>query len=235
MVNAFTKTVVNALAAGLVVVLAVAGQASAAQVASWTAGDVGLSRTIIFDGYSPGYLGGSTPVPGLSAELKLTLDHISGDDWTFAYDLTNTSTAPITASRVTVFGFDVAEPYAGVTSTGLFNSPHSGATQLVGNRNLCFSTISFGQCWGSYYGGVSQGASAGGFFDLKYAAAQVGIQLAHMFVAYQGINSQTLCLCHQNGAGVGAVPEPSTWVMLIGGVAAIGAASRRRRALATAA
>jgi hypothetical protein len=232
MVNAFTKSIANILAAGLAAVLAFSGPASAATVASWTSGDVGLGRTVSFNGYSPGYLGGSTPVPGLSAQLKLTLESISANDWKFGYDLTNTSVAPVDLSRVTVFGFDIAEPYAGVTSTGLFNSPHSGATQLVGPRNLCFSTIGFGQCIGSYFGGVSQGGSAGGIFDLKFAAAQVQVQLSHMFVAYQGVSSRTLCLCHQNGAGVGAVPEPSTWAMLISGVAAIGAATRRRRALA---
>jgi hypothetical protein len=233
MVNAFTKAAVGVLLASLALALALVGRAGAATVVSWTPSDVGQSRTILFNGFSPAYLGGSTPVPGLTAKLTLTLNSVTGHDWTFGYDLTNTSTSPITSSRVTVFGFDVAEPYAGATSTGLFNSPHSGATQLVGTRNLCFSTIGFGSCIGSWFGGVPKGGSATGIFDLKYTAAQIGIQLSNLFVAYQGVSAPTLCLCHQNAAGLGsATPEPSTWVMLITGVAALGSQLRRRRALA---
>src|SRR5579862_802548 len=117
MVNAFTKL----LAASFGIVLGVtaivgAGQAKAAATASWDASDIGLSETIYFDGVSDAYLHHTTPVPGLTSKLTLTLDSIVNNHWVFTYDIANTSSAPIDSSRVTVFGFDVLQPYAGVTS-----------------------------------------------------------------------------------------------------------------------
>jgi hypothetical protein len=227
MVNAFTKSIIGVFAA--VLSLTVAGEADAATTATWTTGDIGDSRTVTFDGYSQAYHGGADPVPGLSASLKLTLDSIVANHWTFTYDLTNTSTSPIDSSRVTVFGFDVLQPYAGVTSTGLFNDPGAGSTPHLGNHNLCLRTITAGQCTGSFFGGVAKGSSASGLLNLKYTAAQLQLQFDHFFVGYQGVSSKTLCLCHQDAVGTGAVPEPSTWAMLITGVGAVGLVSRRRR------
>lgn len=235
MVNKSSNSIVNALAISAVLALVSAGQASAASVVEWSPGDIGQAQTISFDGISDAYFNHTTPIPGLGAQLTLKLDSIVNHDWTFAYDLTNTSTSPITSSRVTVFGFDAMESYAGVTSTGLFSDPGSGSTLILGNHNLCFTTLAFSQCLGNYFGGVAMGGSASGFFTLKYAAEQIGLQFSHMFVAYQGINAPKYCLCHQNGVGVGAVPEPSTWAMMITGIGGIGAAMRRRRRIAEAA
>ncbi len=232
MVNFIPQSIVNVLAGAAALSLASAGVASAATTVGWAASDIGLSQTITFDGVSDAYFNHSTPVPGLSAQLTLKLDSIVNNNWNFSYDLTNTSSSPITSSRVTVFGFDVMESYAGVTSTGLFSDPGAGAADIVGSHNLCFRTINFGQCLGNYFGGVAKGDSASGLFDLKYTSAQIGIQFSRMFVAYQGISAPKLCLCHQDGAGVGAVPEPATWAMLITGISAIGAVMRRRRGLA---
>ena len=108
---------------------------------------------------------------------------------------------------------------------------HKKHTKIVGSHNLCLRTISYGQCVGSYFGGVAKGDSASGLLNLKYTAALVKLQFDNFFVGYQGVSSKTLCLCHQDGVGVGAVPEPSTWAMLMFGVGAIGLQARRRRSL----
>ena len=192
MVNVSVNSIVRSLVFCLAICLASSGAASAASSVSWSPADIGESQMIVFDGVSPAYQGGSVPVPGLHAQLVLTLDSISNNTWTFGYSLTNTSAAPITTSRVTVFGFDIPQGYAGVTSTGLFSDPGAGATQLVGNRDLCFRTINFGQCVGSYFGGVGKGHTASGIFNLNYASAQVGVMLDHLFVAYQGVSAPAL-------------------------------------------
>ncbi len=235
MVNSFSKSIVNALVVSAILLLAGASRASAASTMAWSSSDIGEAQTINFDGISDAYFHHTTPIPGLSAQLVLTLDSVVNGDWTFGYDLTNTSTSPITSSRVTVFGFDSMESYAGVTSTGPFSSPGSGSTLILGNHNLCFTTLSFSQCLGNYFGGVAKGGSASGFLTLKYAAAQLSLHFSRLFVAYQGINAPQYCLCHQNGVGVGAVPEPATWAMMITGFGGIGAAMRRRRQIAEAA
>jgi hypothetical protein len=230
MVNALTKAIVNVLSASAILAAASGGQALAGVVMSWAPGDIGVSESASFDGYSDAYLGGSAPVPGLSSELTLTLHSIVSNKWTFDYKVANTSTDPIDASRVTVFGFDVQEPYAGVVSSGEFNSPGSGWAPLVGLRNLCFRTFAVGACRGSWFGGVSKGDSKTGWLTLKYTAAQAGIQLQNLFVVYQGVSSRQLCLCDQQAVGqVNAVPEPSTWAMMIIGLGGLGAAMRRRR------
>jgi hypothetical protein len=233
----FSKPIVNIVAAAAVLSLVSAGAASAA-VMTWAPGDIGETQTVQFDGVSDAYFHHSIPVPGLSSELDLTLQSIVGNKWTFAYDLLNTSSSPVTASRVTVFGFDVLQPYAGVTSTGLFHDPGAGFTPIVGSHNLCFRTINFGQCIGSYFGGVSKGGSSSGLLSLKYTSALLALQLDNFFVAYQGVTAHTLCLCHQDGVGTGVVapvPEPSTWAMMITGLGGLGAAMRRRRGLQAAA
>ena len=231
MVNKSWKSVVNKFAAATVLTLFVASSAAAATTLVWNPGDVGVSHTIDFDGLSPVYFNANTPVPGLTSELKLTLDSIVGKKWVFSYDLFNTSSAPVTSSRVTTFGFDIPD-YAGVTSTGMFFRPGAGAVPILGNRALCFRTITAGQCSGSYFGGVAKGAHTAGLFTLKLAAAQVNVQLSKFFVRYQGVNAPRLCLCNQSGVGTGVVsdvPEPSTWAMMIVGFGAIGVATRRRR------
>jgi len=211
--------------------LAAAGAASAATTLTFQSGDVGKSSTILFDGISDGYYHHTIPVPGLSAELDLTLNSIAGKYWTFGYTLTNTSSAPVTTSKVTEFGFDIPD-YWGVVSTGVFNKPGTGFVPILGNRDLCFRTTIYGACNGSLTLGVAKGASASGLFTLRLAATQFDVALSNLFVRYQGINAPKLCLCNQSGVGVGvvsAVPEPSTWAMIITGFGAMGAAMRRRR------
>ena len=238
MINRLAKFIVNTMAAAATLSLVLAGSASAATTLVWNPGDVGVSHTVDFDGLSPVYFNASVPVPGLTSKLILTLDSIVGKNWTFSYDLFNTSSAPVTSSRVTTFGFDIPD-YAGVTSTGTFFRPGTGAVPILGNRALCFRTIVTGGCSGSFFGGVAKGANAAGLFTLKLAAAQVNVQLSNFFVRYQGINAPRLCLCNQSGVGTGvvsAVPEPSTWAMMITGFGAIGMATRgRRRRVTTAA
>ncbi len=210
---------------------AAAGAASAMTTLTFNPGDVGKHATIDFDGISDGYYHHTIPVPGLDAELDLTLNGIVGKYWTFGYTLKNTSTAPVTSSIVTEFGFDIPD-YWGVTSTGLFNKPGTGSVPILGPRALCFRTTIYGGCNGSPTLGVGEGGAASGLFTLRLAATQFNVVMSDFFVRYQGINAPRFCLCNQSGVGTGvvsAIPEPSTWAMMIVGIGGLGAAMRRRR------
>ena len=94
--------------------LAVAAPASAAIIFDFNTGlltvdsttTVGDSTTIDFSGFAPN----TPPIPGLTSSLTLTFQGLSGNNYLFDYLLTNTSTSPIDASRVTVFGFTSITP-----------------------------------------------------------------------------------------------------------------------------
>jgi hypothetical protein len=231
MVKSIVRSIVSTAIAVAALSLAAAGGASAATTLTFAPGDVGKSATVVFDGVSDGWFNHSTPVPGLGAELDLSLNAINGKYWTFGYTLTNTSSFPVTSSKVTEFGFDIPD-YWGVTSTGMFNKPGTGWVPILGHRDLCFRTTILGGCNGSLVLGLTKGNSASGLFTLRLAATQLDVALSNFFVRYQGINAPRFCLCNQSGVGTGVVsdvPEPSTWAMMITGFGAMGLAMRRRR------
>ena len=67
-----------------------------------TATDQGQSFGIFFNG-----LVENTLVAGLTSEAKFTISSITSKALTFMVNITNTSSAPITSSRVSILGFNV--------------------------------------------------------------------------------------------------------------------------------
>jgi hypothetical protein len=144
------------LSAGLVV-----GAPTASAALILGSGDTGVANTITFDGFSGSPAG---TIAGLSATVEVTLTSVIGGNWLFSYLVTNTSSAPITASRLSNFGFNtdpniLASPASFVT--GVFDTVEIGSNQpnQVGTVEVCFTDQN---CPGGGSGGVEFGDSGGG-------------------------------------------------------------------------
>jgi hypothetical protein len=234
------------LAAAVIAVPASATVALTATTATIGATDVGSAFTVNYNGLT------GTPVSavaGLSAATTFSLASVanSGKSWTFNYTLDNTSVAPVLASRVSVFGFDVNHALAkGSSASGTFGA--STGTGNVPNAlpdiDICFRAGGGGSnCAGGGGGGITASdAVASGTFTLKFAAAQSSLALSNFYARYQSLNVTGNNASSASGMGtvyiapvVGAVPEPATWGMMILGFGMVGAGMRRRKVAAVAA
>jgi hypothetical protein len=167
------------------------------------------------------------------------LGSTDGLTWEFQIvSLENISSLPITASRLSGYGFNVAPDAVDVTATGLFDSvEQNGNVPMLGNREICFKPKDNPSCAGNGGGGLLIGESTTGSFSIKLATASNSLTLDKFFVRFQSISGAA---GGDSGVGTGivtAVPEPATWAMLIAGFGAVGGAMRirRRRDLALAA
>jgi len=203
----------------------IAAPASAATVLSWSSGDLGVSQGVDFNGFVNGVV-----TPGLTAHVDYTLQSISGNDWTFGYSVHNTSSAPITASRVSIFGFDITPDIVGSTSTGVYDTfTANGNVPQIGFRDACYSQVN---CAGGAGAGALIGQTLGGTFKLTFAVPETSLSLENLFVRYQSIDAPSLGLQGASATGVpigGGVPEPATWAMMIIGFGAVGSLARRNR------
>lgn len=201
--------------------------------------DIGSTFGFTFNGYVEGNL-----QAGLSAKAVYKLSSVSADkkSWSFTIDeLRNTSSGPITGSRISLFAFnvdpDVMDP-GGSSATGMFDKLGYNATvpQFSGGNpfDVCFRAGGGGTgCSGGGGGGVTLGNTySGGTFVLKFANAVNSLKLDNFVVRYQSIEGSQF---GDSGVGTAAVvPEPASWAMLIAGFGLAGAAMRRKRALAAA-
>ena len=213
--------------------VALAAPASAAIVLN-TDGSIGVSSdTTIGESLELTFNGSSSgqTINGLSSSLVLTFAGVDGADFVFGYDLTNTSGAPLTSANVMGFGFDVAVPQllsAGVT--GDLNTVGSGSISNGVNVDVCFKNGQGNNCAGGGNLGFAIGDTASGQFRLGFAAGTTSIVLNNTVVRYQGINGPSVSGGSAIGVPInGAVPEPSTWAMMLLGFGAIGFAMRRPR------
>lgn len=224
----------------LVTGVALAVMASAAQATtslSFSAAQANVAQTVDYRGFTGSFNNGNTALPGLSARSIFTLRSIVGNTWTFDYSIANTSVAPVTSSRISLFGFNVSPNIASASSTGEFNGNASGNVPMVGNRDLCFGIGNTNNCSGGGGQGVTIGEAAStGVFRLIFQNPQTNVVLSGLFVRYQSLNAPSLNISGASGFGdvAVAVPEPTTWAMLIAGFGAIGGAMRRRRAVVAA-
>lgn len=199
---------------------AFAAQPAAAVVTFDSAGDT--SGTINFNGIVNGAV-----QPGLTSSLSLTLNSIVNGVFTFGYSLTNTSSAPITASRVSGFGFN-STPNAQATGnsvTGTFsNVTLNGNVPQLGQFDICVSNVN---CAGGASGGVLFGQTGTGTLTLNFGAGTTSITLDDFYVRYQSIVGAT---GGDSGSGspIPPIPEPATWMMIVGGFGALGSIMRRR-------
>jgi hypothetical protein len=218
-----------------------AAGAGAATIGSG-AGQVGVggSFTVYFNGIIEGAV-----QSGLTSEITFEVTSIDTSTNTIAldYSITNTSSDPVTFSRVSAFGFNSTPDLAdnGAVITGVFwrehydrNVPQLGTTfEFCGNNNIGNS------CSGGGFSGVTIGNTGGGTLTLTFGSSIAGgAELTDFFVRYQSIYGVT---CGQgsdwrsrwtdcSGVGVSTPPIPEPAAMAVFGVGAliVGAALRKR-------
>lgn len=209
---------------------------SQAAMVLFDASKIGEAVTIDYNGFATPD-GSDGVFSGLSARTVITLTSIVDSTLNFSYSVSNTSGGAVSSSRVSIFGFDVTPHQIGQSATGEFNIIGTGNTpNLTGSdvNRICFKTGGgTNNCAGGGGDGVDIGEAAStGTFSLSLSPGGGTIGLDRFFVRYQSLVSTTTS--EQSATGLGtvvtnAVPEPSTWAMMIGGFASIGGAMRYRR------
>lgn len=183
-----------------------------------------------------GHVGGS-PTNLISANQVFTLNSISADKktYTFAYTLNNTSSV---SSRLRSFGFDVlGATISSLSGSGLYSfaGANENFPEGVGFLDACFKATKNGSCTGGQQGLISN-SSVTATFALKFNSATTSFSLDNFATRFQSINPTING--SSSGVGIGftpAVPETSTWAMMLIGFGLIGAimrgAPKRRRHL----
>jgi len=218
--------------------IAFSGTASAVTVGI---NDIGLSGTTAIQGSVEGNV-----VPGLTGTLYLEYDGATLNDngtytWNFDYTVKNTSSGAIT-SRISSFALNTTPNTItnGVTSTGLFDNVFYNV-QLPnifgqGVTDFCLSSGNGGCSGGD---GLVNNASASGELFLTYAGSVTSISIDDAFLRFQsitgtpfgtsglGLNDDVCVGCVPTPTA--AVPEASTWAMMIIGFAGLGFMTYRRR------
>jgi len=195
--------------------------------------NVGTSYTLNYDGFS-----GGTSIDGLTGSTTFTLTGISGNDYTFNYSVANTSSAPVTDSRISSFAFNSNPDITSATSSGAFSytTLNSSYPNGIGSVDACFKDAATGACSGGGSGGLTIGQSGTGSFTLSFAQPVSSLTLSDFYVRYQSISgvpgissaSGSGSLTSSSSGGT-PVPEPGMLGLLAGGLVALHFANRRRR------
>ena len=184
-----------------------------------------------FDVYFNGIINGNVQ-PGLTGEAHFTLTNIvghgnGGENWDFSVILVNTSSSPITDSRISVLGFNT-NPNVDTTESsaiGIFNTVGNGNLAQVGNIEVCFKDGGSGSnCSGGGNGGVQQGTGSQFFTRLNFNSDLSSLTLDNFAIRYQSISGSTL---GDSGAGT-EVPIPAPALLLGSALASL--ALKRRKA-----
>lgn len=168
-------------------VAAFAGSATAAHASIIVNGaaDIGQSYTVNYDGYADGRV-----IAGLSGQTTFTLTGVSGNSYSFSYSVTNTSGAPIDASRISIFGFDTDPNITGASATGIFDQAATNANvpSGFGRVDVCFKGAGGPNCAGGGGVGVDLGDTGTGTLTLTFASLPEQLALSNFFVRYQSID-----------------------------------------------
>jgi hypothetical protein len=211
------KTILTAV---LLASTAMASPASAIEVS------LGDEFTVLFNGIVEGNV-----QPGLTASVtyEVTAVNSLANDWTIEFTVNNTSSAPITASRISTFGFNTDPnlvPFAGNNDPGntqiltgtVYTGVDAGNVPQFGSVEFC-ATAGPG-CAGGGGGGTLIGGSTSGSFLLDFAGSGLtSITLEDFYVRYQSIVGSSF---GTSGTGV-EVPGPILGAGLPGLIAACGA------------
>jgi hypothetical protein len=215
--------------------MAFAATPALADAITFDSSNVGTTYTLNYDGFSD-----STTISGLTAETSFTLTSISGNSYNFDYAVTNTSSTPITGSRVSGFAFDTDPDITSAASSGSFGYTTVGGSYPngIGEVDVCFKDASTGSCAGGGGGGLDIGTSGSGSFTLTFAQPVSAVTLSDFFVRYQSISgagdvtsatgsgTQTSSTTTSGGT---QVPEPGMLGLLGGALIATALLRRRRR------
>lgn len=195
---------------------------------------IGTSYTLNYNGFVNG-----TTIDGLSGSTTFTLTGISGNDYTFDYSVSNTSSSPVTGSRISSFAFDTTPDITSATSTGAFSytTLNSNYPNGIGTVDVCFKDAKTGSCAGGGSGGLTIGQTGTGTFTLSFSQPVSSLTLSDFYVRYQSISgvsgvssasgSGTLTSTSSSTSG-GTVPEPGALGLFGGGLIALAFMRRRR-------
>lgn len=197
-----------------------------ASAATYIFTNVGDSYTLDFNGME-----NNVDIPGLSGSITYTLTAINGFNYDFGFTVSNTSTAPVTASRISTFGFNTTPDFvsASILSGSVFTNVSSGNVP-GGLPNVEFCATAGPNCSGGGGGGVTIGNSNSGLFRLTFGSAPGTVEFTNNYDRYQAITAPGI----SGGSAVGVpttspVPEPASWMMMLAGFTACGITARRRK------
>lgn len=212
-------------------VLAFTATPALADAITFDSSDIGTAYTLNYNGFAD-----STTVNGLTASTTFTLASISGNTYTFNYSVTNTSSAPITDSRVSSFAFNTDPTISGASSTGAFSytTLNGSYPNGIGSVDVCFKDASTGACSGGGSGGLTQGQTGTGTFTLTFSQPVSSLTLSDFYVRYQSISGAGNVTSAsgsgtQSSSGGTPVPEPGMLGLLGGALVATALLRRRRR------
>ena len=173
----FTKITIAAAA-----LIAAAGTAGATTI-TVDPSQVGSSFTVNYDGFSDG-----NTIAGLTGSTTFRLTGVTDTSYTFDYSVANTSSDPIDASRISIFGFNTNPDIDSASSTGMFDMASSGNVPSgFGQVEVCFKGAGGNNCSGGGGEGVMIGDSTAGSLTLNFADAIDQLTLSDFFVRYQAI------------------------------------------------
>lgn len=199
------------------------------------ASKIGESYSFNYNGYSDG-----ATINGLTSTATFKLTGIDGNSYAFDYSVTNTSSAPVTGSRLSGFAFNTDPDIASATSTGAFSytTLDSNYPNGIGTVGVCFKDAQTGSCAGGANGGLAAGQTGTGTFSLNFLQPVSALSLSDFYVRYQSIegvrgitsasgSGSLTSTSTSTSTGGTPVPEPGVLGMFAG--AAIGLAVVRRR------
>lgn len=230
--------------AAVAAIAAITTQPAHADVISLSDADIGKSFSLDYNGFD-----GSGIIDGLSGAATLTLTGVTSNSYSFSYSVMNDSTSPITASRISGFGFNTDPTLKTASSTGTYNVVATDANvPNVGSVDVCFKDGGgTNSCAGGGSGGVAMGDTGTGSLTLNFASALTGLKLSDFFVRYQSISgtgantpgsaSGTGSLIPPGGSSGGSssgtdVPAPGVVLLFGGALAALALRNRRRSRMA---
>ncbi|MDT0507870.1 cistern family PEP-CTERM protein [Novosphingobium sp. MMS21-SN21R] len=197
-------------------------------------GDIGSSFSLNYDGFS-----GGTAISGLTGSTTFTLTGVSGNDYSFDYSVANTSSAPVTDSRISSFAFNTDPTISSATSTGAFayTTLSSNYPNGIGTVDVCFKDAQTGSCAGGASGGLTLGQSGTGSFTLSFSAPVSALTLSDFYVRYQSITgvpgissaSGAGTMTTTSGGSTGGTPVPEPGMLGLLGASLLGLAMARRR------
>ncbi len=209
----------------------------------FNAADIGKAVTLGYNGYDSN---GGASIGGLTGSTTFTLTGVSGNDYTFDYSVSNTSSAPVTDSRISGFAFNTDPTITGAASTGAygFTQLNSNYPNGIGTVDVCFKDASTGACSGGGSGGLTLGQTGTGTFTLSFASAVSALTLSDFYVRYQSITgipgvssatgAGTISSSTSGGSTTtGGTPVPEPGMLGLFGAGIIGLALARRRRPAT--